>query len=90
MQPDMTATFDRHTLMDLDGFWAGPRTVREGVFAQLRARDELFFSEEEYEALTLLRRRAASAPPRPAMEGMLKLMEKWDTNAALLAGLSGS
>ena len=52
-------------------------------------RDELFFSEDQYAALTILRRRAASAPPRQAMEGMLKLMEKWPTNEALLAGLSG-
>jgi len=52
-------------------------------------RDELLFNEKEYEALTLLRRRAAAASPRPAMEGMLKLMEKWPTNAELLAGLSG-
>jgi transcription termination factor Rho len=53
-------------------------------------RDELFFTEDEYAALTILRRRAAAAPSRQAMEGMLKLMEKWPTNEALLAGLSGS
>jgi transcription termination factor Rho len=52
-------------------------------------RDELFFNEDEFDALTLLRRRAVSASPKPAMEGMLKLMEKWDTNEALLAGISG-
>ena len=52
-------------------------------------RDELFFSEEEFDALTLLRRRAVSASPRAAMEGMLELMDKWETNEALLAGLSG-
>ncbi len=52
-------------------------------------RDDLFYSEEEYEALTILRRRAAAAPPRSAMEGMLKLMEKWESNEALLAGLKG-
>ena len=52
-------------------------------------RDELFFSEEEYEALTMLRRRVVAAAPKPAMEGMLKLMEKWDSNEALLAGLTG-
>lgn len=46
MQPDTTATFDASTLTDLDGFWAGPRDQREGVFAQLRASDELFFSTE--------------------------------------------
>jgi transcription termination factor Rho len=50
-------------------------------------RDELLYSETEYEALTLLRRRVVAAAPKPAMEGMLKLMEKWETNEALLAGL---
>ncbi|MBU8871677.1 MAG: transcription termination factor Rho [Gemmatimonadales bacterium] len=53
-------------------------------------RDELFFDDAEYEALTLLRRRAVSAAPRQAMEGMLKLMEKWENNEALLAGLISS
>jgi len=52
-------------------------------------RDELLFSEEEFEALTLLRRRAVAASPKPAMEGMLKLMEKYDNNEVLLAGISG-
>ena len=52
-------------------------------------RDELFFTEQENDALTLLRRRAAAAQPKPAMEGMLKLMEKYPDNAALLAGISG-
>lgn len=42
----MTAPFDPKTLMDLEGFWAGPRETREGVFAQLRDNDDLFFSEE--------------------------------------------
>jgi cytochrome P450 len=46
MQPDLTATYDVLTLTDLDGFWSDARSVREGVFAQLRASDELFFSEE--------------------------------------------
>lgn len=53
-------------------------------------RDELLYSETEYDALTILRRRAVAALPRPAMDGMLKLMEKWETNEALLAGISGS
>jgi transcription termination factor Rho len=52
-------------------------------------RDELFFSEEDFDALTKLRRRVVEAHPKPAMEGMLKLMEKWDSNEALLAGLTG-
>lgn len=42
----MTATFDASTLLDLEGFWAGPRETREGVFAQLRASEGLFFSDE--------------------------------------------
>ncbi len=46
MQPEMLATFDELTLSDLEGFWNEPRNVREGVFAQLRQRDGLFFSEE--------------------------------------------
>jgi len=46
MQPDMTAPFDDTTLSDTEGFWDGPRSVRHGVFAQLRASDELFFSKE--------------------------------------------
>ena len=36
-----------------------------------------------------LRRRAVAADPRSAMEGMLQLMKKWETNEALLAGLTG-
>jgi transcription termination factor Rho len=52
-------------------------------------RDELFFNDEEFEALTKLRRRVVAESPKPAMEGMLKLMEKWDSNEALLAGLTG-
>lgn len=46
MQPDMTATFDSATLTDLEGFWSSQREVREGVFAQLRASDDLLFSDE--------------------------------------------
>jgi len=52
-------------------------------------RDELFFNEDEYDALNKLRRRAVAADPKSAMEGMLKLMDKWDTNEDLLAGLKG-
>jgi len=48
MQPNMTASYDSTTLADLDGggFWDSSRAAREGVFAQLRASDDLFFSEE--------------------------------------------
>jgi cytochrome P450 len=42
----MTATFDQTTLSDIEGFWDGPRDIRHGVFAKLRAQDELLFSEE--------------------------------------------
>ncbi len=52
-------------------------------------RDELLYNEESFDALTILRRRALAAPAKPAMEGMLKLMEKWESNEELLAGLSG-
>ncbi len=43
---DSTAAFDADTLSDVEGFWDGPRNAREGVFAQLRNSDELFFSNE--------------------------------------------
>lgn len=46
MQPDLDAPFDEHTLSAMQGFWDGPRAVRESVFAQLRAADDLFFSQE--------------------------------------------
>jgi len=52
-------------------------------------RDDLFFDDDQMMALNMLRRRAASADPRPAMEGMLKLLEKYPTNAELLEGISG-
>jgi transcription termination factor Rho len=50
-------------------------------------RDELLYTEEELAALNLLRRRAVSAAPVQAMEGMLKLLEKFPTNAELLAAI---
>jgi transcription termination factor Rho len=53
-------------------------------------RDELFYDEEEMSALNMLRRRAAAAPPGPAMEGMLKLIAKYPTNAELLTGITGA
>ena len=46
MTVDMTAPYDADTLADNEGFWMEPRDVRESVFAQLRAKDELFFSNE--------------------------------------------
>jgi len=53
-------------------------------------RDDLLYTEEEMSALNLLRRRAVDASARPAMEGMLRLLEKFPTNAELLQGITGS
>jgi len=50
-------------------------------------RDELLYTEDEISIVNLLRKRAVAVPPRQAMEGMLKLLEKYPTNAALLAGI---
>jgi transcription termination factor Rho len=50
-------------------------------------RDELLYTEAEIAVVNLLRKRAVEVPPRQAMEGMLKLMEKYPTNADLLAGI---
>jgi len=46
MQPDLTATFDADSLADVEGFWAKPHDVRQGVFHQLRQLDGMFFSNE--------------------------------------------
>jgi transcription termination factor Rho len=50
-------------------------------------RDELLYDETEIAIVNLLRKRSVALPPRQAMEGMLKLLEKYPTNAALLAGI---
>ena len=50
-------------------------------------RDELLYDEEEFEALTLLRRGAAAAEPMQAMAGVLKLLEKHATNEELLKAM---
>ncbi len=50
-------------------------------------RDDLMYSEEDYEALSLLRRGAAKAAPQQAMAGMLKLLEKYSTNEELLKSM---
>ncbi|HOX24133.1 MAG TPA: transcription termination factor Rho [Candidatus Krumholzibacteria bacterium] len=50
-------------------------------------RDELLYSGEELQALNLLRRRAVEAQPVAAMEGMLKLIEKYPTNDELLRSI---
>ncbi len=50
-------------------------------------RDELLYDEDEYAAVTLLRRGAAAAEPEQAMVGLLRLLEKHPTNAGVLASL---
>ncbi|MCP4290325.1 MAG: transcription termination factor Rho [bacterium] len=50
-------------------------------------RDELLFGEEEFEALTLLRRGAVKAGAAQAMRGMLKLLEKFPNNHELLKSM---
>jgi len=50
-------------------------------------RDELLYGEQELAALNLLRRRAVEAQPVAALEGLLKLLEKYPTNEELLRGI---
>ena len=50
-------------------------------------RDDLLYSEEEMNAINLLRRRALDSPPRETIEDMLKAMKQWKTNEELLAAL---
>ncbi len=50
-------------------------------------RDDLLYGEEDYEALNLLRRGAAKASPQQAMAGLLKLLEKHESNADLLKAM---
>jgi len=53
-------------------------------------RDELLYDEDEYAAVTLLRRGAVAAEPEQAMAGLLKLLEKHATNAELLQAMRTS
>jgi transcription termination factor Rho len=50
-------------------------------------RDELLYSEEEMKAINMLRRSALGTSPGQAIEGLLKLLEKYPTNADLLKSL---
>ncbi len=50
-------------------------------------RDELLYEEDEYEALSLLRRGAAASDPMRAMAGLLKLLGKYATNEEVLRSL---
>jgi transcription termination factor Rho len=50
-------------------------------------RDELLYGEDEFAALSLLRRGAAAAEPAPAMAGVLRLLEKHATNTELMQAM---
>ncbi len=50
-------------------------------------RDELLFTEDEYAALSLLRRGAVATDAMGAMAGLLKLLAKYPTNQELLQSL---
>ena len=68
MQPNTSFSFDADTLSDTEGFWAGPRENREGLFTQLRATDELFFSNErglEFDGEVLI-------PPGPGFWSLVR------------------
>jgi len=51
-------------------------------------RDELLYGEEEFAALNILRRGAVAAEPAQAMAGLLKLLDRYETNAELLRSLA--
>jgi transcription termination factor Rho len=50
-------------------------------------REELLFSEKEYDKITKLRRMLAGQQPKEAMLNMIKLIEKFPTNEELLNSL---
>ncbi len=51
-------------------------------------RDELLYTEAEMRAINKLRRQTIDMPPAQAIEGLLKLIEKYPTNAELLKSLA--
>ena len=51
-------------------------------------RDELLYTEPEMRAINKLRRQTIDMPPTQAIEGLLKLIEKYPTNAELLKSLA--
>jgi len=51
-------------------------------------RDELLYSAAEMAAINKMRRRILDAPPVQAIEGLLKLLEQYPTNEALLKSLA--
>jgi len=50
-------------------------------------RDELLYTAAEMNAINKLRRRALATTPPQAIEGMLKLLEKFPTNEELIQGV---
>ena len=50
-------------------------------------RDDLLFASDELNAINKLRRRAIELPPAQAIEELLKLIEKYPTNEALLKSI---
>ncbi len=51
-------------------------------------RDDLLYSEADLRALNKLRRQVIDMPPPQAIEGLLKLLEKYPTNEELLKSLA--
>jgi transcription termination factor Rho len=51
-------------------------------------RDELLYTAEEMTAINKLRRQALAVPPAQAMDGLLKLIEKYPTNEELLKSVT--
>lgn len=50
-------------------------------------RDDLLYSADEINTINKLRRWAMGLAPRQAIEELLKMMDKWPTNEALLKGI---
>ena len=53
-------------------------------------REDLLFSPEELAAISMIRRQTVDLPPRQAIEGLLKLLDKYPTNEELLSSLKPS
>jgi len=51
-------------------------------------RDELLYSKSENEAINKIRRRALELPPKQAILELLKIMEQFPTNEALLKNIA--
>lgn len=50
-------------------------------------KEELLYSEAEYQGVKTIRRMLASLEPREAMNSLLKLLEKYETNSALIQSI---